>query len=274
MKKTLLVFSILFFAGAVAAQKTVVPIVRLTFNESDSKSGWGSLLGGVENGKYLDAKTTFRKMGKNDEFSLFSFKTGEKGKFSLGAIKAGPDACPETFYTESELGVPADFAVGANADWKILPRSVQTASLTDANYKNAVAAVLRVRGLAKSPVKIEQAVRVDLDGDGAEEVLLTAEHYAEDASQNAKPGNYSVLMMRQITGGKVRNILVGGNFLTKKNVYYAGEYSIAGIADLNGDGKMEVLVVISGYEEDWVRVFEIKGGKMMEIKALSYYCGV
>lgn len=264
---------LLSFTAYAAAQKTVVPIMQLTINEESSTSGWGSLLGGVENGRFLDAKTTFGKLKGAEKFSLFNFKTGAKGDFSLGAVKPGPGACEENYFTESEVNVAANFAVGANANWNVLPRKWQPADPADANYKKAVTGVLRARGLAKSPVKIEQAVRVDLDGDGADEILLVAKHYAEDATLNPMTGNYSALMMRKTTGGKARNILVGGNFLTKKDDYFGGEYSIAGIADLNGDGRMEVLVIISGYEENWIEVFEIKAGMLTKIKALSYYCG-
>jgi hypothetical protein len=273
MKRIYLILCGLILAGTVAAQKTVVPIVQFDINEASSTSAWGSLLGGVENGKFLDAKTTFGKMKNDDKFSFFNFKSGRKGEFSLDAFREGPGACPENYFSESEINVVANFAVGANASWEVLPRKWQTASLTNANYKKAVADVLRQRGLAKSPVKIEQAVRVDLDGDGADEILLIANHDAKDASLNSKTGSYSMFIVQKTSGGKVRNILLGGNFFTKRDVYYAGEYSISGIADFNGDGKMEVLVVISGYEEDWVKVFEMKGGSLIEIKALSYYCG-
>lgn len=274
MKITLLILSLLLLAGTVAAQKAVVPIVQFAINETDSTTGWGSLLGGVENGKFLDAKTTFGKMNGAGKISLFNFKTGGQGEFSVGEFKRGPDACAENYFVEPEIGVVANFGIGANADWEILPRKAQAVSLTDAVYKKAVSDILRRRGLAKSPVKIKQAFKVDLDGDGANEVLLVADHYAEDVSMSPKVGTYSMLIMRKIIGGKAQSILVGGNFLTRKNDYYAGEYSLSGIADFNGDGKMEVLVEISGYEENWIKVFEMKTGKLAEIKALSYYCGV
>ncbi len=264
---------LLSFTVFAAAQKTVVPIMQFSIDEEATTSGWGSLLGGVENGKFLDAKTTFGKMKGTEKFSLFNFKTGAKGEFSLGAVEPGPGACPTNYFTDSEVDVAANFAVGANANWNILPRKWQSVNTEDANYKKAVADVLRVRGLAKIPVKLEQAVRVDLDGDGTEEVLLVAKHYVEDATLTPTIGTYSALMMRKTTGGKARNILVGGNFLTKKDDYFGGKYTIAGIADFNGDGKMEVLVSIFGYEEHSIEVFEIKAGKLIQIKALSYYCG-
>jgi hypothetical protein len=259
----------------IAAQNKVVPIVSLSAEESNESrvTDYGNLLGGVENGKWLDAKTTFGKLKGDEKYSLFRFTTGKKGLFSLGEIKDGSGACPENYFVQPELTVSANLAIGTNADWMIVPRQPKSASLTDASYKKAVATVLRLRGL-KSPVKIKKAYRIDLDGDGREEVILVAHYFAEDASQNAKVGNYSFVLIQKRASGKTQNLLVGGTFLRKKDDYYEGEYFLSGIADLNGDGKMELLVDVSGYEENWTKVYEMKAGKPAEIKALSYYCGV
>lgn len=268
-------FLLLSLSGLVAAQKTVVPIVQLNANDGEASNVWSYLLGGVdEKGKFVDAKTTFAKMNRSGKFSLFDFEKGRTGEFSIGEFKAGPGACEENYFAESEIGTATNFAVGAGAKWEVLPRKWQAASVTDAGYKKAVADVLRARGLSKSPVKIEKAVRVDLDGDGADEVLLLATHSIfNDSIGLPQRGNYSMLLMRKIVGGRVRNTIVGGHFLTKQADYYGGDFTLAGIADLNGDGKMELLVEISAYEEGWIKVFELNAGKMTEIKALSYYCG-
>ena len=210
----------------------------------------------------------------DEKFSLFEFTIGKKGNFSLGEIKDDSGACPENYYVEPQIETVANLAVGTNADWQIIPRQPKRVSLTDATNKKAVADVLRLRKLPKSPVKIKEAFRVDLDGDGVDEVVLVANHYAEDSNQNAKIGSYSFVMIRKTTRGKTQNQFIGGTFYTKTNDYYDGEYRLSEIADLNGDGKMEIIVETYGYEENWLKVFEIKAGKPSEIKILSYYCGV
>ncbi len=266
---------ILSFNLLASAQKTVAPIVSLSKSDSDTGSivRYGNLIGGVENGKFLDAKTTFGKLKGTEKFSLFDFTIGKKGNFSLGEIKEDSGACLENYYVEPQIEAIATLAVGTTADWQIVPRQPKKVSLTDANDKKSVAAILRLRGLPKSPVKIKQAFRIDLDGDGADEAVLVAHHYAEDGNLNAKIGSYSFVMIRKKIGGKTQNLFVGGTFFTKKTGYYNGEYSLSGIADLNGDGKMEIIAKAYGYEENWLKVFEMKAGKPKEIKALSYYCG-
>lgn len=269
---SLLIFGLTFF---VAAQNAIVPIAQLDAGKDRTESVWSYLVGGVDaNGRFVDAKTTFAAMNRSGKFSLFDFEKGRTGEISIGTFEAGPGACPENYFAQADIPFETNFAVGAGAKWEILPRKWKPASVSDAAYKKAVADVLRARGLAKSPVKINKAVRVDLDGDGADEVLLLAQHsvFNQKLGQT-ELGSYSMLLMRKIVGGKARNTLVDANFLTKKDDYFGGELTLSGIADFNGDGKMEILVEISGYEENAIKVFEMNAGKMTEIKALSYYCG-
>jgi len=37
---------------------------------------------------------------------------------------------------------------------------------------------------------------------------------------------------------------------------------------------MEIFVQVAGYEENWLKVYQLKAGKPSEIKALSNYCGL
>jgi len=270
-------FVLLSYSFIVAAQKTVVPIVY--FDEDRGEGGaplitHGNLLGGVENGKWLDAKMTFGKLKGTENFSLLNFESGKKGESVLGKFNGDSITCFDSYYIQPQLKVAANFALGKTANWNVFPRQPKKVSLTDTNYKNSVRDVLRLHGLPRSPVEIKKAISIDLDGDGADEVILEANHTAEDANQFATVGTYSLIVVRKIVGGKPQSLLVGGFFLTHKDEYFDGDYSLAGIADINGDGKLEMFVEVAGYEENWLYVYEMKAGKPAEIKALSYYCGV
>jgi hypothetical protein len=268
---------LLSFSFNGAAQKTVVPIVY--FNEDRGEAGAplitnGNLLGGVENGKWLDAKTTFGKLKSNENYSLLNFESGKKGEYVFGKFNGDSITCTDTYYIETQLKVAANFALGANANWNPFPRQPKKTSAANANYKKSVKDVLRLHGLGKSPAKIDRATSIDLDGDGREEVILEANYIAEDSNQFATIGTYSFIIIRKIIGGKVQNLFVGGFFLKHINQEFDGDYSLSGIADLNGDGKLELFVAVAGYEENWLNVYEMKAGKAVEITDLSYYCGL
>jgi hypothetical protein len=267
--------TIIWLSFTILAAPQVVPIFELNFEDSgegDAKAYFGSLLGGIENGRWLDAKTTFRKLKGNETYSLFQIDAGKKGEISLGKVKDESE-CGEYFVT-GETKISAPLAIGSSATWNAMPRLPKAVALTEAGYLKAVADVLKSKGFSKSAPKIEQAFRVDLEGDGVEEVVLVANQYEVDENYNPKIGNYSFVLIQKLIGGKTQTIFVAGNF--EKGEYMGGVFKLSAIADLNGDGKLELVVSVHAYngEENWLHVFEMKGGKPSEVKALYNYCGV
>ena len=264
------IFLGILFAATLNAQNRIVPLLNLQIK---------GLMGGTENGKFLDAKTTVRKLSAQNKYRIF-----EPGKVNVAEmIFAKPsnsmDVC-QHFYgiTEADFSKTENLkgiAVGANAAWKILPRLPKKIDLTRAEYKKAVSAALRAKGIITKTIKLTQAFRIDLEGDGTEEVLITATNYAGGVSSSAKKNEYSFVLMRKIIGGEARNFVVSGDFITKKVDFGAPmEYEISSIADLNGDGKMELVVYAQYYEGGSVEVFEMKAGKLSSVKTLNVGCGV
>ena len=84
-------------------------------------------------------------------------------------------------------------------------------------------------------------------------------------------------MLRKIVKGKPQNILLDGEFFTAK-LLRSGEFAppsvrdITAIADFNGDGKMEFVLSVFGYEYNSNTIFEMKNGK--PVKVLESECGV
>ena len=145
----------------------------------------------------------------------------------------------------------------------------------NATYIKAASDALRTKGIINKAPKIRDALRVDLEGDGQEEILISATSYEGDIQPRAKKGDYSFVLLRKIVAGKVRNIIVAGDFVTKKIDFgVPSEYRISSILDLNGDGKMEIIIYGSYYEGRWIEVYEMKANKPANIKALNVGCGV
>jgi hypothetical protein len=251
---------------SVLAQTKVVPILEMNVR---------GVLGGVENGKWLDAKTTVAKLKGGENYSLFGIDGGKKGKLTFAKPKNDQEVCDDFYYVETEDETLSGVALGDGYKWNPVPRVPKTISLTDATYKKAVAAVLRSKGILKTTIKLTQAVRVDLDGDGKEEVLIAATFFKNTFGASAAKNDYSFVLLRKIVGEKVQDTVVDGEFITKKIDFGApSEYKISSIADLNGDGKMEVILHSAYYEGNSSWAVEMKGNKLIEIKELSIGCGV
>ncbi len=109
-----------------------------------------------------------------------------------------------------------------------------------------VASFLKGAGINKPEVKILQLLRVDLDGDGVEEVLISA-NSSDQQSMIMTKGDFSVVLLRRVVGGASQTIPLVSEVETKvpKEPRMDGKYhhteTVAAILDINGDGVMEVI---------------------------------
>ncbi len=259
-----LLFSIIFIFN-ISAQTKIVPVVDMRHSV---------LLGGVEKGKWVKPANVIPTLKAQTEFVMGGFKGVEEGGVTVGKKREDSGVCEADYLSfefdlESENGV----GVGSDSNWKIVPRIPNEISTNGKEYQTIVGAFLKANKIVKSPVKIIQAFRVDLDGDGAEEVVLSATFYKKGFYESQSVGDYSFVLLRKIINGKVQNILVSGEFITKNgDLPPPNKYEITGLADLNGDGKMEIVVDSAYYEGATQTVYEIKENKPAAV--LEVGCGL
>lgn len=235
----------------------------------------GGLLGGVQNGKFVTAEKASKSVKVGDKLALYSFIGREEGEMKLMEFKNDMDFCTDFYYAKTDPEARSGIAVGSGMTWNLTPRIAKNISLTDKTYVGVIAAYLKTKKILKPRVKITQAMRVDLDGDGTEEVVLTATRYTGEDSSDAANGDYSFILVRKIVGKTVRNIFVAGEFYPKKAEFNApNTYEVSAIADLNGDGKMELVMHSAYYEGSGSWAANIVGSKAVDIKELSVGCGV
>lgn len=271
MKIQLILRSLLLgfvFNSFVLSQNTTLPIVDLRL---------GGLIGGSRNGAWVGTGIAEESilLGSTD-LRIFGFGGREKTVIRRAARGPVDDVCQDFVRIETNARERLGLAIGSNAKWKPMPRIPKRIPAQSVVHKEIVGSFLKRHGVSKPRVKITQAFKIDLDGDGRDEVLMTATNLRDDFFTRLKPGEYSLVLLRKMTAAGVRDFMVDGN------IYKSGEddsgpkqrYEVTGIADLNGDGKMEVVIYAEYYEGAGTAAFELRGGKLELINELRAGCGL
>ncbi len=258
--------AVLLLLSATAMAADLHPIV-----EVDT----GYLFGGSADGKWIKAEKAAKSMKGRTAFRVFGL-TQEVGKATGGKPKsADAEVCADMLKV-SLSSKPKEGVIALSAPWNALPRKPQIADPTQQVYVDAVREFLESRRMSDPKVKITRILRVDLDGDGEDEVLINATNYfTEDGDvpmDTAAPGSYSIVLLRRVVAGKVQTELIAGEFYVKDESSASNLYEIPGVLDLNGDGKLEVIVHSHYYEGSETTIYDCSGGKCEA--ALSVACGL
>ena len=163
-----------------------------------------------------------------------------------------------------------DLGSGATMlDWELFPRPMATIVASD-EHRAAVTEVLEGDGLTSPTVGLREALRVDLDGDGVDEVVLEAT-VGEEPVYASLPGDYSAVIVRELAAdGTVSNTPLALISTTQAEADEAGPdervaelfavpkalYSVTDVVDLNGDGVYEIVVSFRGDHSLQLLVFD------------------
>ena len=254
---------------AAAAAGDLHPIVEV-------QSGY--LFGAVSNGKWLKAEETAKAVQADTTYQIYSL-TDKVGEAKGSAPKSADEPCPDTMEV-SLSEKPEDGVIGLAASWNALPRKPRIADTTQHVYVDAVRDFLKTKGIDQPKVKIDNILRVDLDGDGEDEVLISATNYfrKDDRVPMRSPaGSYSMVLLRRVVAGKVETQVVAGEFhpkayVSKEDSFDAPSiYKVITTLDLDGDGKLEVVVGSDYYEGGETTIYRCDPKKSEAL--LSVSCG-
>lgn len=155
------------------------------------------------------------------------------------------------------------------------PRRVEPLDRASATYQTAAAEALATVGITDAKPDLTQLLRVDLDGDGSDEVLVGAERRSGAELIDAEDGDYSAVLVRRLAGRDVRTQVLNhhvGEDDGSGGVVFLRQYRVAAVADLNGDGTLEVAIASDYYEGADLEVFTgAPGGDLRSVLAVG--CG-
>jgi len=191
--------------------------------------------------------------------------------------------CEPVFNPGVELGDadalgdwPDPVGVAISAPWDLTPHFVQEET-DDGTYSDFARPLLVARGLDVENPVIKQIIRFDLDGNGENEVLVVAEDIEDSDSLFAQEGDYSLVFLRIVVEGEVQTAILGESIVDELQegvTPFVLSHSIAAVADLSGDGKMEMIIHEVYYEGSGWTVWEYVNDDLGAVFQIGSGCGV
>ena len=272
--KTVVIGFLLLLSAGTASAADLHPIIEIET---------GYFFGGSENGKWIKADQALKSVANETTYKVYSL-TQQIGQITAAKPTSAEEPCPDTLMV-SLSSKPKEGVFGLAAPWNAMARKPMIVDTTQPVYVDAVRDFLKARGIADPKVRIARILRVDLDGDGEEEVLISATNYftGNKSDRSAAPfpeapidsprrGSYSIVILRRVVEGKVQTQLVAGELYPKPDEPVAPNvYQVAAVLDLNGDGKLEVIVHSFYYEGGQTTIYRCEPGKIEAV--LSVECG-
>jgi hypothetical protein len=168
---------------------------------------------------------------------------------------------------------PGPFGVAISADWVLAPHLVEETT-DDGTYATLASELLAARGLTVASPLIKQVIRFDLEGDGVNEVIVVAEDVPGDLL--AEEGDYSIAFLQKVVEGEAATSVIGESVVLAPDegeTPFVLSFTVAAIADMNGDSAMEIVLDSAYYEGVGVEVWEYVNDDIGPMAQVSAGCG-
>lgn len=216
------------------------------------------LLGGVSADAWITPDESVARFSGEVTYSLHSM-TQEAKYFLWGKSPEFSPTC-KIYTIATDAGLDEGGFVGVVDGWAITKRPVDELSPDNELYRQAVIDWLADEGVDDPQLGTLQIFRVDIEGDGSDEIFISATRL-DESQHTTKAGDYSVVLMRKVVGNDVATKLVVGDVYSSKEleITYPNTYFLANFIDLNQDGVLEVVVGFQKWEGFGASVFQVDG---------------
>jgi hypothetical protein len=226
------------------------------------------LLGGTENGEWLSPEMVLPHVS-NETYHIYGL---EGPVVPADGEKPVLDQICQLYRVDIDLVPQDELSIGVTGNWDVTSRPEEEFPTDTPAYVDELTNWLIDKGFPEPAVEISQILRVDLEGDGTDEVLISASHFVEPTGHDVEFGDYSLVLMRKVVGDSVMTIPIIADYYYEVAMQFPLTYAMTLPADLNNDGVLEVLVGVERWEGSGVIVFEIRGTTVQPV--FEALCGL
>ena len=173
--------------------------------------------------------------------------------------------------TPDLIAFPQPRPIAISADWDIRPHGIELLDVNNPTYQEEVRKLLAETEAETEEVDLVQVIRTDLEGDGVNEVIVTAERISDQSLIANKQGEYSIVFLRKVIESEAQTAILGHHVIEQAQGGLQPSY-VTAIADLNGDGKMEIVMDSFHYEGSSTTILEYVNNELGAVPALSAGC--
>ncbi len=130
---------------------------------------------------------------------------------------------------------------------------------------------LRTQGIDQPEVHLTAVQRIDLEGDGVDEVVVSATRLNDgDRVPSVAAGDYSVVVVRKLVAGSVVTLpLVGEYYRQAQELAYPSTHALATVLDVNGDGTLEIVVHSTFWEGTATTIYAVHDSTMQPVGSVG-----
>lgn len=233
------------------------------------QSSFFLLLGGVSTNGWLAPDLSVARYSGEATYSLHTLAQEYK-YFVRGKAPEFSPIC-QTYSIGTDAPLDEVGMVAVVDGWNITKREVTELPADNQLYRQAVLDWLAAEGVDEPQLSALQIFRVDIEGDGTDEIFISAAHL-DDSQHTTQAGDYSIILMRKVLGNEAVTLPIVADVYHSRELEmtFPRTYSLANFIDLNQDGVLEVFVDIRGWEKFGAILFQIDGDDV--IQTLSAEC--
>ncbi len=167
--------------------------------------------------------------------------------------------------------------VAVLAPWSVAPHPIVELE-ADSTWRGIASDVLRELGVSDPNPEFVQLIRVDMEGDGVDEVLAVVERFrgrGEDIHA-ASAGDYSVAFLRKAVDGTVQTFVLGHYVVEAQPEGWIQDLVLSrvdGLVDIDQDGVDEIVLRTVYYEGSAAEVLDWQGSGVGFVSVLVQGCG-